>query len=218
MGISAVAFDLDYTLVVPERDRQTLLDEATAAVGAPRLSREAYLDAHRRHLTNETREPIFADLLNGESDVSPAALARAYREAIDDALVPIAGAETLVDTLGETYRIGLLTDGPVRAQREKIDALGWAELFDAVIITGALAAGKPDSRAFSALTDALDTPSAEIVYVGDHPEADVAGANAAGLRSIHVLNGGEPAPEADATIDRDVLSTRLPDLIATLCG
>ena len=59
----AVVFDLDYTLAVPERDRATILAEAAQAAGAPPLSREAYLEAHRRNLTRETREPIFADLL-----------------------------------------------------------------------------------------------------------------------------------------------------------
>ena len=63
MTVTAVAFDLDYTLTIPERDRQALLDEASAAVDGPALSREAYLDAHRRNLTNRTREPIFEDLL-----------------------------------------------------------------------------------------------------------------------------------------------------------
>jgi putative hydrolase of the HAD superfamily len=213
MSVSAVVFDLDYTLAVPERDRQTLLDEATAAVGAPRLSRETYLDAHRRNLTSETREAIFADLLDDES--SPAALADAYRETIGDALVPVDGVETLVTDLRESYRVGLLTDGPVRAQRAKLDALGWTGLFDAVVVTGALDAGKPDERAFRAVTDELSSTAAETVYVGDHPDIDIAGAHAAGLRTVHVTDD-EPAEAADGTVGRSALAAQLPDLIETL--
>ncbi|HET7323157.1 MAG TPA: HAD family hydrolase [Halococcus sp.] len=215
MPISAVAFDLDYTLTVPERDRQTLLDEATTAVGAPRFSREDYLDAHRRNLTSETREPIFADLLGEESDISPAALTDAYRETVENALVPVAGTETLIGKLRETYRVGLLTDGPVRAQRAKLDALGWTGLFDAVVITGALVAGKPDKRAFQTLLDALSASPEETVYVGDHPEADIEGAHAAGLHTVQVIDG-DPVQEADVTIERGALSSRLPELIETL--
>lgn len=216
MPISAVAFDLDYTLAVPERDRQTLLDEATTTVGAPQFSREEYLDAHRRNLTSETREPIFADLLGEESNVSPAALADAYRETIENALAPVTGAETLVETLRETYHVGLLTDGPVRAQRAKLDALGWTGLFDAVVITGALDAGKPDERAFRTVTEALESIPEETVYVGDHPEVDIVGAHAAGLYTVQVTDDGDTVQEADAAIDRDSLSTDLPDLIETL--
>ncbi|GAA0454728.1 HAD family hydrolase [Halococcus dombrowskii] len=215
MPVSAVAFDLDYTLAVPERDRQTLLDEATAAVGAPRLSRETYLDAHRRNLTSETREAIFAELLD-EDDPSPAALADAYREAIGDALVPVDGVETLVADLQESYRVGLLTDGPVRAQRSKLDALGWTELFDVVVVTGSLDAGKPDERAFRSVTDELSTRADETVYVGDHPDIDIAGAHAAGLRTVHVTDG-EPIAEADGAVERGALAAQLPGLIESFC-
>ncbi|EMA52053.1 HAD family hydrolase [Halococcus thailandensis] len=214
MPVSAVAFDLDYTLAVPERDRQTLLDEATAAVGAPRLSRETYLDAHRRNLTNETREAIFADLLD-ENDPSPAALADAYREAIGDALVPVDGVETLVADLQESYRVGLLTDGPVRAQRSKLDALGWTELFDVVVVTGSLDAGKPDERAFRTVTDELSTRADETVYVGDHADIDIVGAHDAGLRTVHVTDD-DPIAEADGSVERDALAAQLPGIVDSL--
>ena len=217
MTIRAVAFDLDYTLAIPERDRQALLDEASAAVEGPALSREAYLDAHRRNLTNRTREPIFEDLLaDHDTDASAAALADTYRDAITDALVPVAGVEALVRELREEYRVGLLTDGPVRAQRAKLDALGWEDLFDAIVITGSLDAGKPDARTFRAELDALGTTADETVYVGDSAELDVVGARAAGLRAIHVLSNGEASPEADATIARDALAERLPGVAAGL--
>ena len=217
MAIRAVAFDLDYTLAIPERDRQTLLDEASEAVDGPTLSREAYLDAHRRNLTNRTREPIFEDLLaDHDTDASAAALADTYRDAITDALVPVAGVEALVRELREEYRVGLLTDGPVRAQRAKLDALGWEDLFDAIVITGSLDAGKPDARTFRAELDALGTTADETVYVGDSAELDVAGAHAAGLRAIHVLSNGAASPAADAAIERDALAERLPGVVAEL--
>jgi len=102
----------------------------------------------------------------------------------------------------------------VRAQQAKVDALGWADLFDAVVITGSLDAGKPDARAFQAELDALGTTAEETIYVGDSAELDIAGARAAGLRAIHVLDDGAASPEADATIERDVLAERLPAVVA----
>ncbi len=120
----AVVFDLDYTLAVPRRDRATLLEEATAATGAPSLTRQSYLEAHRRNLTSETREPIFADLLaDSESDADPAAVATAYRETIADALEPLPDVEAMLAEFRDAYRVGLLTNGPVRAQRHKLETL-----------------------------------------------------------------------------------------------
>jgi len=214
MPVTAVVFDLDYTLAVPERDRQTLLDETAKAVGVPRVSRESYLDAHRRNLTSETREPIFAELLDDEASANAAA--ETYRNAIGDALVPIEGAESMITDLERTYRVGLLTDGPVCAQQAKLDALGWNDLFDSVVITGSLVAGKPDERAFRAIIEALSADADETVYVGDRPEIDVAGARDAGLRAIHVIDNGETAPEADATVERDALAVDLPGLLDAL--
>jgi len=214
----AVGFDLDYTLAVPARDRAAILSDATAAAGAPDISRQAYLRAHRRSHAHETREPIFADLLAVRGDVDPGAVATAYREAIADALAPVPGVEALVGRLREDYRVGLLTNGPVVAQRDKLETLGWTDLFDAVVVTGELAAGKPDEAAFRALCDALGSPPAETVYVGDEIEADVHGASAAGLRVVQVVypDGPAPDPQAHAHVDRARLAETLPDVLASL--
>lgn len=215
---TAVGFDLDHTLAVTARDRSTLLAEATDAAGAPALSRESYLRAHDADLATETREPIFAELLT-EHDADPETLTRAYRRAIEDALEPVDGARTLLETLREAgYRVGLLTDGPARAQRGKLERLGWADLFDSVVVTGELPAGKPDRRAFEALLDGLGVGPDELVYVGDHPEADVRGAADAGIRVIQVCYPGGPAPHprAHATVERDHLAAELPAILRGL--
>lgn len=215
---TAVAFDLDMTLAVTDRDRQTLLDDATDRVGAPAIDRADYLDAHGAVAATHTRAPIFEEILADEGDADPDDVATAYRLAIEDALEPLPGAADLVDRLREDYRVGLLTDGPLVAQRGKLHALGWADLFDEVVITGSLPAGKPDERAFRAICDALGADPAETVYVGDRPDVDVSGAAAAGLRTIQVLyeGGPEPSPDADASVLRSELVDRLPALLEGL--
>ena len=218
-----MGFDLDETLAVPERDRSTLLAEAISAIGAADrladVTRESYLRAHREHSGDRTREPVFAALLeehvDGEGDVDPAELAAAYRRAVEDALVPVEGAADLVERLRRSYRVGLLTDGPVRTQRGKLETLGWTDLFDAVVVTGELPEPKPDPRTFRRLLRELDADPDETVFVGDHPEADVAGAANAGLYAVQVRYPGGPGPhpDANATVERAELVERLPDLL-----
>ncbi|WP_266078332.1 HAD family hydrolase [Haladaptatus caseinilyticus] len=218
MRVTAVGFDLDDTLAVTDRPRATLLSDATNAVSAPALSRDDYLDAHSRHLATETREPIFADLLPEGSDTSSERLTEAYRDAILDALTPLTGVPNLLDTLRQEYRVGLLTNGPVVAQRGKIAQLGWEPYFDTTIVTGELEAGKPDRRAFDALSTELGVPTEETAYVGDDPEMDVRGASDAGMRTIQVTypDGPDPMSVADAHIDRQELVLGLPDLLSSL--
>ena len=216
MTLTAVGFDLDETLAVPTRDRATILGDAADIAGAPPLSREAYLEAHARNLTGETRTPIFADLLaDHDTDTDPESVASAYRREIADALVSLPGIETFLDRLREEYRVGLLTNGPRVAQRDKLTILGWADAFDAALVTGELDAGKPDPAAFAALLDALGTDAGETAYVGDDVDADIAGAADAGLTPIQVLyeGGPEPSPRAADHLPRDELVTRLPELL-----
>ncbi|WP_458205828.1 HAD family hydrolase [Haladaptatus sp. NG-SE-30] len=218
MRVTAVGFDLDATLAVTDRPRAELLADATDAVDAPPLSRDDYLDAHSRNLDSETRRPIFADLLPEESDITPDELTDAYRTAILDALSPLQDIPELLTTLRREYRVGLLTNGPIVAQRGKLDELGWECHFDATVVTGELEAGKPDVRAFEVLCDELDVTLAETVYVGDDPKMDVRGAKQAGMTAVQVLfpDGPEPEPTADAYIDRDELVSGLPGVLSNL--
>ena len=219
MPIRAVGFDLDYTLVVPARERSELLAEAVEAVGAGPIGREAYLEAHREHLTGETRAPIFETLLEGEDGEGTAReLAETYRRVINEAIAPAPGVESMLADLRERYPVGLLTNGPVAAQRSKLETLGWADAFDAVVVSGDLEAGKPDPGAFEALCSALESSPAETAYVGDDPEFDVGGAKSAGLTAVQVCFEGGPAadPRADAHVDRDELPERLPEVLETL--
>ncbi|WP_339103320.1 HAD family hydrolase [Haloterrigena salinisoli] len=215
----AVVFDLDYTLAVPTRDRATLLSEATTAADAPSLSREEYLAAHRRNLTRETREPIFADLLDDrETDADPGAVADAYRETIADALEPLPGVESMLADLRGEYRVGLLTNGPVRAQRDKLATLGWEDAFDAALVTGELEAGKPDPRAFEAIAAELNVDPRDAVYVGDEVEADVSGATEAGMDAVQVLleDGPDPDPRAVAHVEQSSIAADLPAILEDL--
>jgi putative hydrolase of the HAD superfamily len=213
----AVVFDLDYTLAVPERDRATLLSAAAEDAGALPVDRAEYTRTHRATTPGETREPIFERLLDG-SDADPAAVAAAYRDAVADAMRPVDGAADLVADLQERYAVGLLTDGPARAGRSKLAALGWEDLFDAALVTGEVGAGKPDPRGFEVVADRLGVAPGAAVVVGDSPDQDVAGAVATGMAVVQVLyeGGPDPDPRADATVDRASLATELPGVLERL--
>lgn len=212
----AVIFDLDDTLAVTDRDRETLLSAAADRADVPlSFDRSAYRDAHREHSGAETRQPVFKALVGSEAP----ALTRAYRDVIGDSLRAVEGAESLLATLQMRYRIGLLTDGPGETQRDKLRRLGWVDTFDATVVTGPIGAPKPDRRAFEAITETLDVAPERAVYVGDDPERDIAGAAAAGLYPIQVRypGGPDPSPDAVATIAREDLGS-LADRLETLFG
>jgi putative hydrolase of the HAD superfamily len=64
--------------------------------------------------------------------------------------------------------------------------MGLLALLDGVFLPGNTGAAKPDAAIFLAATRALGLEPARCIYVGDHPERDVAAARAVGMRAIDV--------------------------------
>ncbi|MFB6201255.1 MAG: HAD family hydrolase [Halorhabdus sp.] len=219
MTIAAVVFDLDETLAVTTRDRQTLLADTVDEAGLEPVEYGTYERAHKKAVTGETRARIFESIYDDEP-IDPQDLADAYRGAVNEHLEPIEGAERLLEKLsnGAGYRIGVLTDGPERAQCSKLEELGWTDLVDATVVTGTMETRKPDPVAFEAILAALSVDPEGAVYVGDKPEADIEGALSAGMAAIQVLypGGPDPHPQADAVIDREHLHDELPAVLANL--
>jgi putative hydrolase of the HAD superfamily len=209
----AVGFDLDDTLAVTVRDRAAILEDAAVRAGVGgAVDRESYLRAHREHSGAESRRPVFEALVDERE--TAAALTRAYRESVSEAMETVDGAERLLSALERKYRLGLLTDGPERTQRDKLRRLGWTDAFDAVVVTGGIDAPKPEVGSFVALADALGVQPSEVVYVGDDPDRDVAGAATAGMTPVQVVYGGGPPthPVAAGTVAREELAS-LPGLL-----
>jgi putative hydrolase of the HAD superfamily len=86
-----------------------------------------------------------------------------------------------------------------------LDRTGLSPLVDGVVTSAELGVAKPDGRIFArALAVAGGVPPAAALHAGDSPEADVAGARAAGIAPVLVARHGEPAPPgvpAVATLD-----------------
>jgi putative hydrolase of the HAD superfamily len=81
--------------------------------------------------------------------------------------------------------LGIVTNGQTDWQSRKIDSLGLGSFFDAVLISETEGIRKPDARIFDRARErcGVDRP-AESMFVGDHPEVDVAGAHAAGMVAV----------------------------------
>lgn len=118
-------------------------------------------------------------------------------------------AQTLAALRASGYRLGLITNGSARMQRRKLDCLALSSAFDAILISDVEGVSKPDPEIFRRALDRLQTDADRAVFVGDHPDLDIAGARAAGMRTIWRRDPRVAcAVEADASIEgiRDLLS------------
>lgn len=90
------------------------------------------------------------------------------------------------------YRLAIITNGNGEQQRAKLKATGLEPWFEHVIVSEDIKIAKPDPGIFRASEKALGLGPAELGYVGDREEVDVAGAKAAGWTPIWLDRKGMP--------------------------
>lgn len=99
------------------------------------------------------------------------------------------------------WRTGLLsnTHWPRDLHEKWLVDAGLLDLLDARVYTSDLARMKPHPEAFRTLLAALDVAPGRAVFVGDRARDDVAGAQAVGMRAVHLT--GRPVEAFDVVPD-----------------
>lgn len=114
-------------------------------------------------------------------------------------------ALTLLHELrAQGFGLGVLTNGAEEQQRDKLARTGLDGAFDVVCTSERIGFQKPDERAFLTLADELGVDPADCLFVGDNPAHDVAGARAAGMRTLLVV----PAVALSDVVLEEVARTR----------
>lgn len=207
---SAVLFDLDDTLF----DQRDWLDGAWAAVAC----RAVELCGHPATGLADVLRAVSADGGSAQGgiidravaqcglDVAIPPLVEAFRTHRPDRLEPYPGVRDGLARLAAIMPIGIVTDGDCGIQQGKLAALGLGDCLSAVILSDSLGRSrrKPDPAPFRAALDALGAEPARVVFVGDNPRKDVAGAAALGMTTIRVRTGEYGALEGPVLPDVEV--------------
>ncbi|MCX7985239.1 MAG: HAD family hydrolase [Bacteroidetes bacterium] len=108
------------------------------------------------------------------------------------------------------YPLGIITNGALSTQSQKIDSTGIRGYFDCIVISEAVGCAKPDPAIFLYATQQLHCSPEECYFIGDSWENDVRGSIAAGMKAVWLNYTNTPVPE-----DRNdvVIITRLRDLL-----
>ena len=107
-------------------------------------------------------------------------------------------AKSVLGELQGRYKLALISnfDHPPHVHR-LLDELALRPFFDAVVVSGDVGVKKPDPAIFVPALEQTGLTTDEVLFVGDSPEDDVAGARAAGLRPILIQRqrdaDGDPA-------------------------
>ncbi|MXZ23951.1 MAG: HAD family hydrolase [Caldilineaceae bacterium SB0665_bin_21] len=121
-----------------------------------------------------------------------------------------ADARSAVQTLQQAgIRMALVTNGPSQLQRRKIDILGIAPWFEAVLVSAEVGHSKPEPEIYMLALESLNADPKDAWFVGDNLYTDIAGANNVGMPSVWVNRTGEPLPP-DAPVPTHEVRTLAP--------
>ncbi|MBC7807357.1 MAG: HAD family hydrolase [Akkermansiaceae bacterium] len=216
--IRAIFFDLDDTLIRYEAAHEIALAASHAVLASrhPHICRgdlrRAIYAAYEKHFGYGT--PGFADLgilsvkelretLTGDAlrtlQIEPepdfiAALIETH-EAIERREIRLF-ADTLgtLDILAKSFPLGVITNGPSAMQRGKLARLELTRRFPVIIVDSEFGHPKPDTRIFAHAAESVGFAPEELLFVGNSPEADVAGAVSAGWTCVWLNANGAPLP------------------------
>jgi 2-haloalkanoic acid dehalogenase type II len=233
--IRAIFFDLDDTLVddtiSTEECAEAVAREVAGGRGlAPADLAKAYLDAAiafweglepgasgpREVGIRRTMWRTALKSLHVDDDPLATKLAERYDAIRAERVEYYPDAVPVLTSLHGRYRLAIITNGFSETHKARIAPLQLGRFFDHVVMAGDLDMVKPDPAIFRYAMALLDVPPDESVMVGDRFNRDVAGAQAAGMRSIWMNVRAEAMPACAKPPDAVIAS--LAELPAALAG
>jgi len=227
-----VLFDLDDTLLDLRTAMRGALGIAAAREldGLPAAQRDAFTEHfsldpggyYDRYVAGELgfaeqrflRLRAALTLVGRTPNVTAEDFSTRFEAAVVSGWAPFPDVAPVLDALdkwGVPY--GVVTNNVAAYQRRKLDGIGLGHV-EVLIGSDTAGAPKPDARAYLAGATALGTVPGATLMVGDNPEADVAGAVAAGLPAVLVDRLGRYPTLAGVT----ALTGILPVVEAMLAG
>ena len=182
--------DLDNTLI----DRRTALAEWTAEFCAERGLSESAEWQVSEALRSRAHPETFIALREALTLVeTPAELWGAYVTALAARVTCPPEMLARLDQLrADGWTVGVLTNGATDIQHAKLVSTGILGRVDAICVSEEIGIRKPDPEVFRvAAARCGHDLSSETWMVGDNPATDIAGAAAAGLRSVWISRGHE---------------------------
>lgn len=221
--IRAIIFDLDDVLY-NEKDYIYAAYREIANFLSPKctLSNEEVFLRLRRALREKTGmyprlfNDFLVDIGLGEELVPQ--ILQIFSE-INTELSLYAGADTLLKSLRHSgFKLGLLSNGTVKTQRNKVRLLGVEKFFDVVMFAreSGKENDKPNPEAYLMVLEKLGVQPHEAICIGDNPYTDFIGAKKLGMRTVRLLKGEFEFIKLDAEHEADFNVTSLNEFLALI--
>lgn len=203
--VRAILFDLDGTLL--NRDESLLCFakdqyERWAPVWGS-VSKQEFVETF---VQLDCRGYVWKDEVYKQI-ISKFGLSVGWEELLDDYItnfhhhcVPFPNMLTTLEKLKE-YKLGLITNGRTDLQSSNSRALGLDRFMDTILISESEGVSKPDKEIFHRAAQRLGVTPEQCVFVGDHPQKDVAAAEKAGMTAVWKKDAGYTAPKTNYIVE-----------------
>lgn len=205
--IRAILFDLDNTLIDFIKMKTRCSEAAISAMvnaglkidekKALKILFELYSE---EGMENQAIFEKFLERLSGKIDFKVlAAGIVAYRRVKSGYLAAYPKTHsTLIKLKSTGLKLGIVSDAPKKQAWLRLEELNLSDFFDVVIALEDTGKLKPSKLPFEAAVKTLGLDAGEILFVGDNPQRDIAGAKSVGMKTAlakygQVLAGEEIA-------------------------
>lgn len=208
--VTALAFDLDGTLIDSRKDITTAVDNTRAGYGLPPIGLEKVVTmvGEGARLLIERALP---ELPPERIDEALVIYLNHYRDVCLEHTRPYPGIEEMLGRLAATYPMALLSNKGEELSRIVLRGLGLDRFFREILGGDSLPTRKPDPAGLRLLAERLGVPVEQVLLVGD-TRIDAETARNAGC-AFALVEWGFPRP---AGLPADLRVERAEDLLSAL--
>ncbi len=210
-GIKIVVFDLDDTLCSEQQFVQSGFHAVSSYLQDKGLSASDLFTEMWQRFCAGARGAIFNEVLHCAGIEADETLVRElvyiYRTHPPRITLYPDAAFVLRHFQG-TLKMGLLSDGYLQTQKNKLEVLNVKDFFDTIVFTDALGRQfwKPHPAGYQKIMDHVGYSGPECLYVADNPLKDFYGARSLEWKTIHIYRADgvykdEKPPDADYSAD-----------------
>jgi putative hydrolase of the HAD superfamily len=123
-------------------------------------------------------------------------------------------AKIILDELKDKKKLGLITDGIPKTQRNKINALNLSNFFNEIIINDISKTNKLNPLCYTQMIKSLESSPNHCLYVGDNPLKDFYTPKQLGIKTIQInrIMGEYAKASIDEKLKADMIIDSLTEL------